>query len=91
MLHKLSEYTSEISLFFKKMFYAILSEENLEKIIKRKDEKIEDLKFLENLELQKIKDDLEDEGYLTDEEMAAIVYGEEKESHAHRELPESNQ
>ncbi len=63
-----------IKTFFLKIFYHTLTEENLEKIIKSKEEDLENIETLEEIELQKIKEDLYKElsEYHTDEEIEKL-------------------
>ena len=71
---KFSEIKNKVVLFFKSWFYTTLTEENIEKIIKRKEQELEDIEILEKQEMERIREDLYDElgDSLSDDEIEQI-------------------
>ncbi|MFA5397325.1 MAG: hypothetical protein WC346_15045 [Methanogenium sp.] len=73
----------KISLFFKEILYRILSEENLEKIMRRKEDEIEDIDIAAKLEIKNIREaayqDLKQKGCTDEEieEMLSVTFEEE--------------
>ena len=65
----------KIILAFKSWFYTTLTEENIEKIIKRKEEELDDIEMLTEKEIENIKNEMHEElsGYHTEEEIDEII------------------
>jgi hypothetical protein len=72
-----SETLRKIWLKVKEFAYSTLTEENIDKIIKRKEEEIEDVKALEEQEIEcvlnELREELEFEGKYDDEEIETAI------------------
>jgi len=64
-----------IKLAIKTAFYHTLTEKNIQKIIDRKEEEIKDIRALEKIEIEKIREEMynELEGYYLDEEIEEMI------------------
>ena len=69
------KWKNKFILAFKSWFYTTLTEENIEKIIKRKEEELKDISVLEEKEIENIKNEMHNElsGYYTEEEINKII------------------
>jgi len=88
MRQKFLKIRDKIILSIKSFFYQTLTEENIDKIIKRKEQEIEDLEILEKQNLSQLKEELRDElcDYNTDEEIDEIfneIVEKHNEAHEH--------